>query len=68
MIMSVQFTAVLLTTQIRAIEPRPDEKRHSVVGDIKEGLGYILQTQIVFTLLATRSAGVLLLIGISHAL
>ena len=59
-IMSLYVVALMLTTQVRRVEPAPIEESRSVLGDIKEGLAYILRTRIIVTILLIGMVATLL--------
>ena len=52
MITSLYVVALMLTTRVRRVRSAPVEEGRSVVGDIKEGIGYILRSRMIVTLLA----------------
>jgi MFS family permease len=60
MITGLYVVSVVLTTQVRRVESAPVEERRSVVGDIKEGLVYVLGNRMIMTILAIGFFGSLL--------
>ena len=61
MITSLYVVALTLTTQVRRVKSAPVEEGRSVVGDIEEGLAYILRTRIIIAILAIGLVSTLLI-------
>ena len=59
-ITSLYVGSLLLTTQVRGVKSAPVEERRSVVGDIKEGLAYVLGNRMIVTILAIGFIGSML--------
>lgn len=59
-ITSLYVVALMLTTQVRRVEPAPIKEGRSVLGDIQEGLAYILRTRIIVTILLIGMVATLL--------
>ena len=59
-ITSLYVVALLLTTRVRRVRSAQIEESRSVVGDIKEGLAYVLRTRVIIAILAIGMVGSLL--------